>query len=269
MSENMSKYFLGKELYGDEFSLEEIEDWYEDEAEGYANLGASDKAKYKYIYDELNKWHGFKYILKKNFNEVLGVGSAYGHEFEPIINRIDKITILDPSESFSNATEILGSPCKYVKPNADGNMPFDDYQFDLITSLGVMHHIPNVSHVMSECYRCLNKGGVMLLREPIISMGDWTKPRKGLTRRERGIPINIIGRIVRDIGFDIKHESLCFFPLVMMLSNKVGVAAYDNYIVTMADALLSRVFSWNIKYHRTKFHEKFAPTSIYYVLEKQ
>ena len=41
--ECMEKYFSGSELYGNAFSLEEIEAWYRDEEEAYANLGSGDK----------------------------------------------------------------------------------------------------------------------------------------------------------------------------------------------------------------------------------
>ncbi len=134
------------------------------------------------------------------FNEALGIGSAYGNEFMPIAQNIKQVTILDPSDAFSDVKEIYETPCKYIKPNPNGNMPFETNQFDLVTSMGVMHHIPNVSHVMSECYRCLNKGGIMLLREPIASMGDWRKLRTGLTKRERGIPLQILNEIIRNVG---------------------------------------------------------------------
>ena len=269
MNDDISIYLSGTKLYGDDFTIDEIEKWFADEAEGYANLGAKEKNEYHYAYHKLNNQHGFEFIRQRVFNEALGIGSAYGEEFKPIADNISRITILDPSDSFSDVQEILGTPCKYIKPSCDGNMPFGSNQFDLITSLGVMHHIPNVSHVMSECYRCLNSGGIMLLREPIVSMGDWTKPRKGLTKRERGIPLNILKEIVRHTGFKVKHESLCVFPLLAKLANKIGVAAYNNYAITLTDTLLSKVFSWNIKYHRTKLHEKIAPASVYFVLEKE
>lgn len=268
MSDDISVYLSGEKLYGDDFTIDEIEKWFEDEAEGYADLGAKERNVYHYAYHELNNQHAFKFIRNREFSEALGIGSAYGHELEPIADQINKITILDPSDAFSDIHEVLGTPCDYIKPSPDGNMPFEDNHFDLITSLGVMHHIPNVSRVISECYRCLDTGGIMLLREPIVSMGDWTKPRKGLTKRERGIPFNILKEIVRNTGFKVKKESLCVFPVLAKLAPKIGVTAYNNYTITLTDKILSKIFSWNIKYHRTRTYEKFAPASVFYVLEK-
>ncbi|MBN2544172.1 MAG: hypothetical protein JXB50_00145, partial [Spirochaetes bacterium] len=65
----------GKKLYGDDFSFEEIKKWYEEEKEGYAELGSKEYDKYNYHYHELNKELGFKYILKTKtavFDNVLG-----------------------------------------------------------------------------------------------------------------------------------------------------------------------------------------------------
>ncbi len=267
-NDELSTYFSGERLYGDDFTIEKIQEWFADESEGYADLGAKEKDHYQYAYHQLNNRLAFKFIQKKCFHEALGIGSAYGDEFRPIAHNIKQITILDPSDAFSDNKDIKGTPCKYIKPNPSGDMPFKDNQFDLITSLGVMHHIPNVSHVISECYRCLNGGGIMILREPIFSMGDWREPRAGLTKRERGIPLHILDDIVRKIGFTICARSLCNFPLIPKLANKVGIAAYNNSFLTTVDILLSRMFSWNIKYHRTRWYEKFAPAAAYYVLEK-
>ncbi len=95
------------------------------------------------------------------------------------------------------------------------------------------------------------------------------KQRTRLTKRERGIPIQILDEIIRNVGFKIKHRSLCNFPLIPKMANKLGITAYNNTAITIADSFLSQIFSWNIiKYHRTKLHEKFAPASVYYVLEK-
>ena len=88
----------------------------------------------------------------------------------------------------------------------------DILAFALVTCFGVLHHIPNVSFVMSELGRVLEPGGVMLLREPVISMGDWRKPRRGLTKRERGIPLHLLQRIAVESGFEVIKQSLCMFP---------------------------------------------------------
>lgn len=265
---DISDFLAGLKLYGDDLTLDEINNWFSAEQEGYANLGSKDRSQYRYDYHELNKYHSFKFIQKKNINQALGLGSAYGDEFEPITGRLKHITILDPSDAFSSVVDINGTPCTYVKPNASGDMPFETGRFDLITCFGVMHHIPNVSHVIKECYRCLSNDGLFLIREPIVSMGDWRKPRDGLTKNERGIPLAIFEKIVRDAGFTIRSKSLCDFRPIPAIAAKFGVSAFNSSSLVVADAILSKLFGWNCRYHRTRSFEKFAPASVAFVLQK-
>lgn len=174
MSEDLSEYLEGKKLYGDDFTLGEIKAWYEDEEEAYASL-AKGRHDYVYEYHGMNSEFGFRFLPDAvRFHDVLGFGSAYGCELIPIIDRIDRITIVEPSSSFA-CKDIEDVPVMYVKPAITGDLPFQRDFFDLITCLGVLHHIPNVSKVVDELYRCLKPGGCALIREPISSMGDWTK----------------------------------------------------------------------------------------------
>jgi len=242
MREDLSIYFSGMKIYGGNLSIEEIEEWFKDEQYGYAYLGSKDKTKYRYKYHELNRYHGYKHLKDIRIKNALAFGGAYGDEVIPIIGQIENLTILEPSEAFSGTEEIQETPCNYVKPGTNGDIPFADNTFDLITTLGVLHHIPNVTHVMKELYRCLDKGGIMLVREPIVSMGDWTKPRPGLTKRERGIPIKIFHEIISKTGFEVKYESLCVFRAIPKLLNNFGISAYNSRIATKVDQILSTVF---------------------------
>ncbi len=268
MTVDISPYLAGKKLYGDDFTPDAIREWFCDEAEGYADLGAHDPARYAYAYHELNRFHAFSHLTDRAFEHALGIGSAYGDEFRPIASRIRTITILDPSDAFSGVNAVLGVPCTYRKPCPSGSLAFPANSFDLITSLGVMHHIPNVSYVMQECHRCLAPNGVMLLREPISSMGDWRVPRAGLTKRERGIPLPLLERIVTTAGFTIVKKSLCHFPALAKVAKRIGVSTYNHPIATRVDALLSRAFAWNVSYHRTTVLQKLAPASVFLVLSK-
>jgi ubiquinone/menaquinone biosynthesis C-methylase UbiE len=102
----------------------------------------------------------------------------------------------------------------YVKPNISEKMNFPNNSFDLITCFGVLHHIPNVSYVIKEIYRVTNKIGFVLIREPVVSRGDWRKPRAFLTNKERGIPWDIRKEIIYESGFKIVKETLFGFPVI-------------------------------------------------------
>jgi SAM-dependent methyltransferase len=263
----MDEYFAGRRLYGDDFTPEQIAEWYEDEREGYAALGDKSRASYSYEFHALNRLHGFRFIRGRRFRSALGLGSAYGDEFLPIVSQIDHITIVDPSDTF-RVTDVGGVPCDYVKPSVDGLLPFGDESFDLAVCLGVLHHIANVTAVVQELYRCLSTGGCLLLREPIVSMGDWTQPRRRITRRERGIPLDILCDTVRAAGFRVLRQRLCVFPPMAKLWRCFGRSAYNNGVATRVDAALCRLLRSRVRYHATQLSHKIRPVSVYFVLAK-
>jgi SAM-dependent methyltransferase len=281
---SMDEFLSGRRLFGDDFGPDEIRAWFEDEAEGYADLGARDFARYRYGYHALNRRHGIRYLPKRRFQHALGVGSAYGEELAPLAPQIDRITVLEPSDAFRRET-IEGVPSQYVKPRIDGRLPFADGAFDLITCLGVLHHIPNVSFVVSEFHRCLAPGGCVLMREPIVSMGDWTRPRPGLTKRERGIPIGVFDAIVGRHPWKIVSRRFCVFrplpkiwktrrssfrvfrPLAKIWTTRGGLL-YNQPLAVWLDAVLSFAMQWNVRYHAQTAFGKLAPASIFYVLLK-
>ncbi len=258
-------FLAGEGLYGDEFSEAEIAAWYEAEREGYAGLVEHKHEGYNYAYHALNAWHGFNHLPIGPFANALGLGSAYGDEFAPLSDRIEYLTIVDPSERFTVPT-VHGIPTRYVVPRPDGRLPFVDQQFDLICCLGVLHHIPNVSFVVSELHRVCAPKGVALIREPIVSMGDWRRPRMGLTRNERGIPLKVFRDIIRRAEFDVAREGLCVFQPLAKISKWFGISPYNSPIVTRLDALLARASRFNYRYHPKRRIEKFRPTSVFFVL---
>lgn len=265
--DDISIYLSGTLLYGDDFSDGEIEDWYADEKDGYANLGAKDSGTYKYGYHALNTYHGFRYLDADKFPHVMGFGSAYGDELLPIISKIQQITIVDPSDFFVRES-VQGVPARYIKPTPNGALPLENDSFDLITCLGVLHHIPNVSVVVKELVRTLRPGGYIVLREPIVSMGDWRKPRRGLTKRERGIPIRLLRTICSDSGLVVIRESLCDFPLTSRMFRMLRMDMYSSRIGTRLDGLLSALFAWNVNYHARNLWQRLRPASAFLVLRK-
>jgi len=266
----MKEYFEGIKLYGNDFSFNEIKKWYEEEVEGYADLGSKDKKSYTYGYHMLNTIHGFNKLKKINFENVMGFGSAWGYEFEPIIKRIKKLTIIEPSDNLVN-NKIGNLSPKYVKPDIIGRLTFDDNSFDLITCFGTLHHIPNVSFVLSELIRVLKPNGYLLLREPIISMGDWRKPRKGLTKNERGIPISFFEKELVKYSIEIVSKDYCF-TLTSLIQRVIGFLfkkpIYSYKIYVLFDKFISGLLKHNVKYHATKKINKISPQSIFYVIKK-
>jgi len=261
------QFFSGHKLYGDDFGPAELDKWYSEEAEGYADLGAADIQRYSYSYFALNEFHGFSRLHESSFRRALGLGSAYGMEFEPLSGRVSALTILEPSSQLVSKT-VAGVEPDYVRPDISGDMPFESSRFDLIVSFGTLHHIANVSRVIHELGRVAANGAVLLLREPCISMGDWRKPRKGLTKNERGIPIALLHEMLIASGWTVHYQKYCIFPLIPRLAKFLNTPAYNSRILTRLDAFLSDIFSWNCRYHASNVFQKIRPQSIFVVARK-
>ena len=267
--DELKDYFAGKKLFGDDFEIEEIKEWYDQEKEGYADLIRLRPNRDEYEYHALNVYHGYRHLDNRRLRKALGLGSAFGYEFLPVADILSHIVILETSDFYRQHENERGMRIEYHKPSVSGKMIFPTDSFDLITCFGVLHHIPNVTFVMSECFRCMRPGGYMLLREPIVSMGDWRKPRRGLTKNERGIPVRIFDDIVKDCGFEILRRSFVVFPVIPRIGRYFNFSSYNNRIMTMMDAFLSKTFAFNTTYHRTKVRQKFGPASLFYVLKKR
>jgi len=180
--------------------------------------------------------------------------------------KLNKITIIEPSKKL-RVKEIKGKKVKYFQPTTKGKLKFKDNTFDLITCFGVLHHLPNVSYIFSELSRVLEKGGYLLLREPICSMGDWRKKRTGLTKRERGIPLDYFRKIIKENNLEVISERKVLFPLLRRIEIGHHQGGNSKFWVFI-DSLLSNLFKFNHRYHSTKFNHKIAPQSVFYVLKK-
>ena len=267
--------FNGEAIYGDDFDVNQINKWFAAEKEGYSSLGTlelEDLNKNIYHYHQLNKLYGYKHIdYIKTFKNVLGIGAASGIEFDPIIDKIENLHILEPSDKL-RVKKIKTLDIKYEEPTIEGVINFEDNKFDLITSFGVLHHIPNVSFVISEISRVLNYGGLFLFREPVVSMGDWRENRYGLTKNERGLPIKVLKKIILENNFEIIEENYCFTlttPLNKIFTRFCKTPIYYFKTYLLFDKIISRFLRSNIKYHTTNKFDKLYPQNVFFVLKKK
>lgn len=256
----IEEYLAGQRLYGDDFSDEQIAAWFADEKEATTEIRGPE---WKYEYHALNQFHGYDRLPDRRFSSVLSLGGGDGSEFLPIVERLDDITILEPSLNLRPAVK-----ARFMPPRTDGSIPFPDNTFDLITCLSVLHHIPNVSAVMRELYRCTAAGGFVLLREPTISMGDWRRPREGLSKHERGIPLRLLRQLIKSIGFSLVSERRCCFAPIMYIGRKLRANAYESRVILLIDSIVCELPIWTNRYHANTLLEKFRPAAVFYVLTK-
>ena len=267
--EEFRRYLDGEVLYGDDFGPSQIEKWYDDERDAYFRLlGTSESSgPQSYGYHRLNWQYGFQWLPSGRFLNVLGVESAWGAEFEPILNRVDRLTILEPAGGFARE-EIRDVPVTYIEPRPSGEFPFRAGTFDLITCFGVLHHIPNVSKVVGEMSRCLTRGGYALVREPTISMGDWRAPRPGLTTRERRIPLRLLRRIIGVAGLEVISEKRCMFLLTYNLAPLFHDAVRNSRPALWVDRLFRSLFASNLHHHPWNRLQTLRPIAVHHVLRK-
>jgi len=260
-------YFSGQTLYGDNFTAEQIRDWFRDEENAYLVLYAQNP-NYEYEYEPLNVRHGFRHLpADRQFGTVLGLGSAYGDELSPLADRIGRLVIVESADSYQ-MKPALNVPTEWRKASVEGDLALEDASVDLVTCFGVLHHIPNVTHVVRELGRVTKLGGFALIREPVISMGDWTHDRPGLTPRERGIPRHILHKQVKDAGFVIERETLCCFSGTAVIGRMIKRGVYDKKTWIVFDELASKIFAFNYRYHPRGVWQKVRPTSSFLVLRR-
>ncbi len=278
----LDKYFKdefldGEKLVGDDFSNDEIHQWYKEEKEAYCELTNKLKSEF-YLYENINNFYGLKIILselkyKKEIN-ILCFGAAYGGEVKAIKTILNKdtsleyqITVIDSSDEMLSSIQYeLG--VKIKKATIDGVIDLESNSFDLITCFGVLHHIPNVSFVLSQFANILKSKGFIFLREPISSMGKWKGERIGTTINERGIDIKYFIKNFNKLNLRIVSKNYSFFMPIIRLFNIFGLNI-NSHIVIYFDYLFSKLFSCNIFYYRNTILKKFAPGSIFIIGQKR
>ncbi len=264
----------GQRLYGDNLDPDQIQAWYDQEATGYFDLLKDFYAitdgnnQYAYGYKALNYFHAISALSNRRFDCCVALGCAAGDDVTPLASVVDHFIAIEPAEKWWRTT-IGGRPATYLKPAITGNIEILSNSADLATSFGVLHHIPNVTHVVREIARVLRPGGLFAVREPISWMGDWRRRRPGLTINERGLPLHWFEQTARESGFDISRRHLCMFRPVSSLAKKLGVSIpYGSRAVTIIDWVLSEMLRWNIYYRRDSLIKKIAPGCAFWILKK-
>lgn len=266
---DLDKFFSGSEIYGDDLPEDELLKWYVDEKEAYASMYVTTPTSYRYPYHALNWHHALRFLNDERFENALGIGSAFGDEFEPIAGKIEQLTIVESSRTYNNDAKLLKN-AKIIEPGRLGALPLPDSNFDLVFCLSVLHHLPNISFVANEISRVLKPGGLFISREPIVSMGDWRHPRRGLTPRERGLPLAPFLVALRKAGLTQVRQSYCVFGGFERVCRVFSITSpYSSRVLVNLDAALCRMFRWNSVYHSTSAFRKLRPTATYLTCRKQ
>lgn len=260
-------YRSGRRLWGDDFAEEQIREWFADEQQAFGDISASAGLDSVYYCHELNRRHLFQHLPRGTYGHCLAIGCGAGQELALIARQVRHITAIEPVKRQWRKT-ISGVSATYCFPDPTGKIPLPDASVDVVTAFAVLHHIPNVSYVLSEIARVLKPRGILLAREPISSMGDWRLNRPGMTKRERGIPTNIFYSMLVS-HFDIIRLTKCSFAPLARLSAALKVEAFNSRILVTLDRALSCLFEWNDVYWRDSFLKRLAPGVLAVVAAKR
>ncbi len=264
--ESLGEYYAGRKLWGDDFSPDEIREWYR--LEENACFDIYDQGRQRMPNNDYLHWnYGYRRALqgRNTLGKVLGLGSGNGEEFRPVRQWIEHLYIVESAAGYfhNDATTT------YVKAQMDGTLDFANDFFDTTVCIAVLHHIPNVSHVLGELFRVLKPGGICIVKEPITTLGDWHPPRKkGLAPCERGFPRDLLTDMIARAGFEMVRKSYFEFPPLRHVRDRGGVDTYNSKFWTGLDWLCCRLTDWNYRYHRQSFFQKLAPSYAFLILQK-
>lgn len=95
---------------------------------------------------------------------VLDVGCGTGRWSIYLSSKFSNVYAMDPSKAIYAAANLTKDipGIHLIKASAE-NIPFEDETFDLVISLGVLHHIPDTQKALNTIVKKVNKGGQCLI----------------------------------------------------------------------------------------------------------
>lgn len=138
------------------------------------------------------------YAPKKSNNKILDAGCGTGSAFY-YLKRFGNVVGIDVSDEALRLAKRLGT----VRKGDVTKIPFTDNIFDIVVCLDVLYHrwVEDYRKALSEFYRVLKPGGILLIREPAYNWMrgehdevDFTKHRfskKELYRELTGVSFRV------------------------------------------------------------------------------
>ena len=270
----------GEKLAGDDYSPEQLRTWYAQEENAFASQdfdhGLTDTDPW-YAYIRHVNWRlAFPDLIKsleQGAGSLLVLGPGSGKEVEKLYRSYPhvKLHFIEPAESYWPRLRESYPGCEVHKPSIEGNIPLPANSIDAAIAFSVLHHIANVSHVISEISRVLRPGGIFAVREPCSSMGDWRYPRSS-TPNERGISKTFMLHAARRAGLEVmpgRSPVPVLWEPINKIVKRIGFDGKISYSLIYAfDRLISRLLSPNDWYWRDSFAKKLAPSSYMFLFQK-
>jgi len=182
---------MGQELRN---ATEECLDyWNEDVPMSFFDKHLTYEEKRKFRYSLQDYMHKEFHFEKFRGKLVLDIGCGAGIDSCEFLRNGADVVSLDFSEASMKATKCLKQetnlPAKLIRGTVL-NLPFNSSTFDCVYSVGVLHHVRNMSKALKEILRVLKPNGLFmgLLYHKNSLMYAYLKFKKMGTERRHGCP---------------------------------------------------------------------------------
>jgi len=263
------------QLYGDDFDSNAIRQWFWEEAQYHNQFSGGRFDEHPQMYQVFDWYRAFApYFHPVRTMRVLDFGCAEGQALAhlPEDRRGFQYVGIDSSQSLLDAARLRNPDGEYRQMPEDGRIPADDGEFDYVIVLGVLHHVPNVTHYLGELSRVLGSGGRLIVREPSHAMGRPVGSHQvlpGLSPNERGIPGSYLSAQLRRLQMTVLAVRPAYHGAVLQLLRRWQPKSATGWrLLVTLDGLLNDLSGWNWRYDRPQLWQKLAPTANYVVAQK-
>jgi len=184
-------------------------------------------------------------------SKMLEVGCGSGRWTRVLSPKVGIVDAVDPSDAIYAADELLKdfSNVRLTKA-ASENLPFEDNTYDLVISIGVLHHIPDTLKAMKDCVSKVKPGGYF------YTYLYYKLENRGLLFRAFFFVSNLLRKVVSALPGSIKKivcdvlAVVVYMPFVLLsrlfykagfkkLADKIPLSTYKDksFFIIRNDAL--------------------------------
>lgn len=192
--------------------------------------------------------------LNKQFSCFMDAGCGFGRLFSAYSQFGEEFVLLDYSQSMlDEAVASLDSfPIRFVQGSLE-RIPLENDSIDGIMSIRTLHHLDHEDRFLSECYRLLRPGGILVFEVPNkshllnrikyalgkLAFSPYSDEKVKLAPHFYNYHPNQLKSLALKTGFRFEKQiSLSFFRLTL-LKKIVPVS-----ILIYLDLLMQKWFSW-------------------------
>ena len=200
--------------HSDAFKIDQITKSHEHDEEAFkrSSLALSVKTAVQLLCLQAMRWACAKVhldLFDGRGKKAIDVGSAYGY----IANVLDRLQYDTVALDISKYALMAGEKVSRIQGDAQ-NLPFKSDSVNIITCFDTLEHLHQPILLLKNSYRCLCKGGVLLIENPVENPMDTFSDklhRMGEIHCSLLNPGEFIS-IVRTVGFHTAEKGLLPVP---------------------------------------------------------